>query len=291
MKNIKQFQFNNKIIKASNIEENDVSIFKNYLDKKYKDFDSMELKKSPEEIKFIELLNKIIEEEFNNLNLDFKKINLNQIKFLKELDFKKYKDSDNIPAFFDVDKNIIVLNHDHSGFLENRFRLLVTLIHEMIHYYSFQKYNIESEEEKLMYYSERVGYTIKNYKKREIKFIGLDEAVVDICTQEIIKKNQQTFIKELNISKDEKDSFKFADMYFYEYSYFIRALIRKMANNNKEKEEVLLNSFIQGQFSGNMMHLREIEKFFGKDSLRILSKLGTNEKNDEFVFNYFDKKL
>lgn len=290
MKNINEFQFNNKIIKGENLSRRKSEEFKNDLDEKHLEIGKQEIKKSQEEIKFIETINQIIEKELKDLGIDFAKLDIERIKFLKEDDYKSIEPRDDAPAFFNANKNVIIFNHDCKVFKENRLRYLAAILHEILHFYSFQKFNLRTEEDKNIYYSQRLGYSFVNPKNLKHSFNGLNEAIVDIASQEIIKKNQKTLTKELSVTDEERSNFSFSSMYFYNYSFFIRHLINKIANNNEKREEELTNTFIKGHFTGNMMHLREIEKFYGEKSLRVLAKLGTNNENDDLVYDYFDSK-
>jgi len=49
----------------------------------------------------------------------------------------------------------------------------------------------------------------------------------------------------------------------------LEIVLEKIAKNNKEKPEQVWQRFKKGFFTGEMMHLRDVEKTFGKGALRV----------------------
>ncbi len=286
MTNINQFEFNNKIIKGKDLKKQDAENFLSKLNEKYQEIEKKEVEKNEEELKVIELLNELLEKELKELDLDFEKIDLKKIKFLKENDFKQLAEDEKFIAFFSANRKIIVANYDFKTFKENKLRFYTALLHEFIHYFSFQKFKLEKKSDKTYYNQDRVGYSYYDEDNNKV-LNGLNEAIVDLCAQEIIKKNKEEIVNFFSDSDQKKENFNFSQEYFNEYSFFLKFLIRQIANNDKREEEEILNTFIKGHFTGNMMHLRKIEKHFGDKSLRVLAKLDNDDKTDDLVFKYF----
>ena len=55
--------------------------------------------------------------------------------------------------------------------------------------------------------------------------------------------------------------------------------MEKIAEKNSESKEAVWMRFKKGEFTGEMMHLREVERTFGKGALRVLAALGSGTRN------------
>lgn len=137
-----------------------------------------------------------------------------------------------------------------------------TIIHEMIHAKSFHKYKIENNEVS----SYRNGYLTKNDKGAY--FRGLNEAITEKTVLDILNDENKKIKINLNILESK---------YRVELK-IIENIVKKIAKKEGKEEKEIWDIFKEGHFSGNMMHLRKIEENFGEGSLRILAKMGSNEK-------------
>ena len=69
-----------------------------------------------------------------------------------------------------------------------------------------------------------------------------------------------------------------------EYAAILNAIINKIAEHSGRDGGEILQTFEKGLFKGNLLHLKEVDKVFGKGSLRLLSFLSsceTKEKNKQ----------
>ncbi|MFA6392499.1 MAG: hypothetical protein WCW54_00215 [Candidatus Paceibacterota bacterium] len=149
-----------------------------------------------------------------------------------------------------------------------------TIIHEAIHGKSFHKYELDinkdnSESYKINENTYRNGYLLTK-NGQEDYFRGLNEGVVDKTTMDILMKEY----------KDEPDILNKIRkiLYYMESEYFIEMLtidsiINKIAKSKNKSTEEIWTQFKKGQFTGDMMHLRDIEDVYTPGSLRILATM------------------
>lgn len=168
-----------------------------------------------------------------------------------------------------------------------------TILHESIHGKSFHKYELnidESNPEKISENIYRTGYLLTK-NGQEDYFRGLNEGIVDKTTMDIL-------IKEYKNEPDIINKIR-KILYYIESKYFIEmltidAIVNKIAQNKNEEKENVWASFKKGQFTGEMMHLRDIEKVYGSGSLRVLATMNprvnmVNTKNFLY-YTYFSTK-
>lgn len=323
MKNIEEIQFKNKVIRSENLEEDVAQDFYNHLESKGLKTYKQEIAKTPEEEEGINYLNEIIKQELNLLNLDSKNIDVNKIKFInnelfnkltfdylnkirkrelnslnsddQDIDENKVKlinekflkaSEDGVAAFFS-DYNLIIVNRELECFQNEKLALYRVMLHEMIHYLSFQKLSLDVVDKSVVnVYPERVGYNITNTNSEKLE--GFNEGVVDLTVVDILNKYKEQFKEQFNISDQEYHEFTNSNQESsYPYTFIVKGLIEKMANGDKEKEKNISYNFKKGQFTGDMMYLREIEKYFGDRSLQVLSRLGYSDDGDALVSKYF----
>jgi hypothetical protein len=70
----------------------------------------------------------------------------------------------------------------------------------------------------------------------------------------------------------------------------VEIIIQKVAEKKGEDRELVWQRFKRGLFSGEMMHLRDIEETFGKGSLRILASLESEDVPVAMVKKYFESE-
>jgi hypothetical protein len=163
-------------------------------------------------------------------------------------------------------------NHENVGdgiFLKYKPRLRslditkMVLLHEGIHVDSFRAFftrNVDGQAIDNLTGETRSGYaTGKPMQEREHEhFLALNEAVVQKITWEKIRDriptvvNNPTYIVEIGI---------------------LDAIINRIAEVNSEDEQIVWKRIKRGLFTGEMMHLRQIERVYGKGSLEILANL------------------
>ena len=261
-----------------------------YIEKRQKEYLEPlegEIEKTPEELKFIEKINTYLGEEFKEMGLKEKPSILpEQIHFLSSEAFDKRAEESNTIAFHDSLKKVAYFKKPEF----TRLQLFKTMLHESLHIASFHKYYVDVEQREVIRH--KVGYFGgKPFEKEHEHFRGFNEAVIDKTTREILRKHQKELIKKFNITpEEEREGIK-----WYRLNMdILNLIIRKIAEKKKEDENTVWQKFKKNQFTGEMMHLRDIEKIFGKGSLRIIAALGSGTKNlteyktDPKIFRYFE---
>jgi hypothetical protein len=254
------------------------------------------MKLSEEQIKKIENL---VNQEILNLGLEPKyKINPDDIRIILEKDIFSSKQNN-----YDYLKNRISLYRlDDQALHIKLIRKVVSCVmktltteefaemenfilkHEMVHSGSYKKYIVskkEGEDTKVSKY--RLGYHL-SYQKDKMKkslFGGFNEAIVDATTIDIVNNENKDSNKEM-ISRVSFSSYKFN-------LSLVDKIASKIAQVKGETKEDVWNRFKAGQFTGNMMHLRDVETVCGEGSLRVLAMMPTvvSKKNQKLFDLYF----
>jgi len=174
---------------------------------------------------------------------------------------------------------------------------LRTLTHEATHLASHQSFHITKEESK-KHSAYRGGYENNNNLNEDYPhthFWGFNEAVVEHTAQNILHENSLLLNAKFNInvainignSKKLQGSYK-------AQRKVLQNIIYGVAEAQKISPTKVWEKIEKGQFTGEMMHLREIEKVYGSGSLRILASMDasapteeTKEKYQNYV-DYFD---
>ncbi len=199
--------------------------------------------------------------------------------FFDEIKIKIDKEKiDSLKIFITEDKNPFFDNEVGSisvtqKNLENKERLIHELVHETLHFLSankinFEKYTEEFNDIEYNVMSAKVGYNStynlvnKNGNTSEYTknlFIAFNEGITESLTSWIIKDNNKRKRK-------------------YGYKEEVE-MVEKIKDNIYENEDNKFpREFLQEYFDGGMMHLRKIEKFYGKGSLGLLAELNTEIK-------------
>jgi len=227
-----------------------------------------ELEKTAEELEAIKAINKYIKQEFEEMEIgDAPSVSPEQIHILPPEIFKKYSKNGN--GTYSPIYNSAICKKE-----KNRIQLYKTMLHESIHMVSTQKYYADTTKGDIN--EHRTGYGVKNVIDQHEHFRGLNEAVTEDTTKDILEKHKNMLVKNFNITKEEQ---KQIGLSYSEYREILGVIIKKVARHNDEDEATVWKRIKAGQFTGEMMHLRDIEKTYGKGSLRVLAALGSVAKN------------
>lgn len=243
-----------------------------------------EFKKTPDQLKIIKRVNEHLNEEFKELGLKRKAdISPEQIHFLpNDVYEKRFPHHIGYAALNRAaSKDMFVDLSLHPG----RKKLYNSILHEVVHLDSVNKHSVNGS----CIHQTRSGYLVSKERGHE-HLRGLDEMIVDKVTYEIAKKHVDKLAKEFKFSKQEKKSL------FYGYDLtMLETIIERIAVKNKEEREDVWKRFKKGLFTGEMMHLRDIERTFGKGSLRVISalysgtrdiKIGIDRENYDKMMDY-----
>lgn len=268
---------------------------------------------TPEEIVYINTAKRLLEEELILLNVDSKNFDIDifQFKFLKygveQSGYGEYRPDDRIIEINSrvkdklekemIQKSDSARNDFSIGFLLKNILLNIvkkinyeTILHEATHAKSFHKREISNNTSVNRSY--RTGYNVERARDgKEQYFSGFNEAIVDKTTLDIVLRENKDY------SSSKKDISRFL---FYLNSGYraemmtVDSIIKNVAKHKKESEKEVWDRFKKGQFTGDMMHLRDIEEAYGPGALRILATMDSYSKNSQIknflYYFYFSTK-
>jgi len=229
-----------------------------------------EVEKSEELLRFVEKINGYLNEELKELGLDEVRLDARRIHILPTEDFKReFPHAEANGVYRDAEDGVYV-KQDKS-----RLQTYKSLLHEVIHQISYGAVYANPETRKI--YFTRVGYMNEPATEEHHEhFRGINEAVVDSIVREILNKHGQELIKELSITEEERRQ---TIVYCRDYIDILDIVIEKISEKNNENRRSVWSRFKKGEFTGEMMHLRDVERTFGKEALRVLAALGSGTKN------------
>ncbi len=235
-----------------------------------------ELEKTSEQIRFVGKINQYLGEQFEELGISEKPaVWPEQIHILPhevfdrrfpKMKFEAIHSSRPAAIFIDASKR-------------DRWQLNKSMLHESLHMASFGKYYFDSEEKnkKLKLKSYRSGYFLQERRgEAHSHFKGFNEAITDKIVKEIFATHRDEILEEFNVTPEEQRSV----LYYNEYINILNVIIAGIAKKTNESEDLIWWKIKRGYFTGEMMHLREIEKIYGKNSLKVLAMLGGDATND-----------
>ena len=234
---------------------------------------SGEIKKSKETLAFLERINGYLNAELEDLGLKKVVLDARRIHILPPEDFKKnFPDAESTGIYLNT-KDGIYVTQDTS-----RLPLYHALLHEVVHQISYRSFYDDIERKKFSIM--RSGYTnTQASEEKHEHFRGLNEAVVDTIVKEIFVKHQNELIEDFGITDEEQRA---SVPYYHDYMEILDLVMDKIALKNGESKELVWSRFKKGEFTGEMMHLRDVERTFGKGSLRVLAALDSGMKDIRF---------
>lgn len=153
-----------------------------------------------------------------------------------------------------------------------RISFISVMVHEFIHSHSHIKYFVE---EGGVFGTHRIGYesTGKDDQEYHFHFRGFNEAVTSALTDEILLKNKEYLSKTLKLSADEWDIFEESGVSYKSAREILDCVIDGVADVTGQEHGEVWGKIREGVFTGEMMHLRDIEKAFGPGSLRVIAAI------------------
>lgn len=263
-----------------------------------------EREKTEMEKKYIETSEAVLRMIFDRFKIphDEKLISPDQVHFFTKANFEKEFGIAPTDAggFHCAMQNMVCIKDGNENAPEGEKEIfdISDMAHEIIHLASKHKYQgvIEKDDsvEPLQY---RVGYdmtTIEN-KKAVSRFKGFNEGVVCITQSFLFSDFSEELEARTGITKEMKQM-----SHYSRYSenqdlvLDIGETVGKYRNENPLKS---VYRIIKGQFTGDMMPLRDIDDIFGKGSLDLLAEyqsvFGTKDdrKRDELILEYFRTEI
>lgn len=222
-----------------------------------------EIEMTEEEMKFIEKMNLYLQEGLKELGVkDVGQVPLKAFLFLNR---EKMGENDS-RGFNTWQGNQVVVNKREYG---NRTELYFAILHEMVHALSFQKFYVDPQKKIHNY---RMGYMSNRPGSQPYEHLrGLNEALTDKIAFDIWTKHQAELAKEFNFTNEELAE---PLPLYYEYNKAVGAMVGTLADKKREDKNEVWRRYEKTIFSGDILHLRDIDKYFGKGSLRVLGVLG-----------------
>ncbi|EKE11047.1 MAG: hypothetical protein ACD_15C00150G0002 [uncultured bacterium] len=235
-----------------------------------------EMEKSEKAREIIRFINACIAEKFQELGLEYQEIPEEKNHLFSKEGFKKaFPNKDDAVNGFNnsVNKeNIIKVTEDSA-------KVFKVMLHEMVHAASHGAYYGDIQSNKLREY--RTGYVVSNWHDGEENvhehFRAFNEGMIDLIVSEIVKGKLDDINKLLEISKEDWKNVS----WYWDESELINLIVGKISDVKREKGKDIYARFEKGLFTGEMMHLRDVEKVFGKHSLRILGSWDSTDKGGD----------
>lgn len=232
-----------------------------------------ELEKGSEELMVIEHINRYFAKELASLGLPPQELLPEQFHLLPHERFNAYK-AENVvyedigPAFQEARTAAIYIDKDAEQ--DNRALLYHAMFHEATHAQAFIKFVLRGEDPGSY---GRGGYFVGRLETPgavRLKLRAFNEAVTEKIATEMITTYAEELISLLKLTSEEQD----ADLEIYpEQVNILNLVLQGIADKNRQPIEEVWRRFKRGYFGGEMMHLRDIERTFGKGSLAVLDKL------------------
>lgn len=268
-----------------------------------------ELEKSEDDLRTIKLAIDIVKEDlkelgFANFDIPIERIHLVSRMNLQGSRAEATSEYINIaPSFNEIER----LNQFYN------------LVHELWHYASINYYDASGFIETANQYwqemnaqgfsmtelqkvrSTRVGYnTIKNSRvpgqRPANLFDGLNEAITERSTIDSLEKHADKIKREFNLTNEFYDqsvlrfinSFNESDGSYPLQRKVLDSIINGVSVRYKENKVMTWRRLKDGFISGNMMHLKRIERTFGRGSLSLLSLMGgSNTREPNYILNRY----
>lgn len=221
--------------------------------------------KTEQEMNMIQAVNSFIAEEFERLEIKepFIPIDSEQVHILsKEVFGKKYGEK-MISGLANSRTKSIYINKDFDS---RSHAIFAEVFHEMLHLASHQKFLANTEKEVISAY--RLGYVTGEDKLR-----GLNEFLTDATLLGIWSRHTTDLQEKFSFTKDEANNIP-PLAYLPKYFPLFQKIFSRVAEKRNEKVQETTNRFSRGMFTGEMMHLRDIENVYGENALEVLALLG-----------------
>lgn len=186
-----------------------------------------------------------------------------------------------------------------------RYALLHTLVHEALHLQAYARFHIKrvSEDDEVVDLK-RTGYKTdtSNYQSR---FISLNEAVTEQMTQDALVEQNELLKNEkypVEVPQEESDD-EFEDEVSWLAKYnesvtypqdrkLMRYILEKIAEKKEEPIESVWDRFSRGYLEGTMAHLGDIERTFGRGTLKFYAGIFPEDLENasirDLVYEYFE---
>ncbi len=150
---------------------------------------------------------------------------------------------------------------------------LRTLLHENIHSLSYEEDMVSRKTGKM--YARRSGYLFSSSDGAITKFRGLNEAINEKICFELFRDNEENLRKLFPDS--EKKDWIFSSYAYPQESTVLEFLLFELAKKTKRSQEEIWTEYRKGMYTGDIRHLKDIDRVYGAGSLRFLASMGSIE--------------
>lgn len=238
-----------------------------------------EIEKNELDLFFIDTFNSSLKKLTKRFGVkDISPVVPEQVHLLKAAGYEKYTENGGGDAAMLPTESTILVNTGSKKF-QDPLAKYRGLWHEMVHTRGHEKFYSHEVEDLLVTY--RSGYQIldkglveQGKDLKPSRFVGFNEAMTELIAGLLWHTEEDELRNKLNLpslSPEEKES---SEVLVVGYTEQVKLLTYIIGRLNGEPGENPVGDFVRGYFSGDMMHLRRIEKVWGKGALRILSYLG-----------------
>lgn len=230
-----------------------------------------EIEKTDEEVKFIEKINEYLKSEYEELGIfpdQQQFIDPRRVHILSASVFRGRKAGANERAIYvNVDefyRDEFIDDFGEIRFYKNKFAGFHKIFHESTHFVSAIKYHATREE--ITRY--RSGFQIYNPKKKHGHFRGLNEAITEKITAELIENNREDIKKEFGLLNASCEGMGYAD-----YINLLDIIIGSISKKTGNSEGETWKKFKKAMFTGQALDiLKEMQKTFGSGYELIIDK-------------------
>ena len=246
-----------------------------------------EEEKTEEERAYIGKANDLLQRRLADLGVLYTPIPSEKIHMLSAEAYEKRLGNRADHGFTSAFDDAIFINKDKP---QGGADLLDTLVHEMVHRASKHRF-FGSEEHGMV--PARIGYQLASpWKEPEGRaaLTGFNEIVTEYMAVRILEATKDELEQELGIAKKDVEEFQYG---YAQYNEVFSKIVRGVAAMKGISVREVIDDFERGQFAENLFVLKDIERTFGKGSLKVLACLGVlrdlaeREKVDALVKQYF----
>ncbi len=249
--------------------------------------EGIELEKTEGEKEAIELLNYFLQQEFSGLGIaDMPELTSEQFRIVPIEELRNDSQNGSLHGIYLPKENATVVGRSSSKLPIQHYK---TIFHEGTHAVSHSKFWVSVSRNKVDTKNYRMGYGVTGKNTDEendyVRFRAFNEGVVETTVERMFHRGKKLIQKDLAVSQEDIEKVRFS---YPTFRAVVKAVCGGLAKYSGKTPIEHWQNLERGQFTGEMMHLRDIEYAYGKGALRILDALQldsevTTEEKDESV--------
>jgi hypothetical protein len=224
-----------------------------------------ELEKTPADIALLRAINGYLRQEFINLGLTYTPFKGRQFHFFDEEGINRNIPNHSEDAFRTKTTDYVVVQKD--AWDEAAFPLV--LIHQAVRFKEYRAYHAHAALMRVT--EERSGYVNQNpHEKEHEHYLGFDSAVSQKLAREIFLSRLSHLSRITGVELTGQLDTAFSSDYDMALQ-ILDTIITRVSGHLQLSPEEVWQGYKRALFTGNLFHLRAIEKAFGDGSLRVLA--------------------